>query len=117
MEKEKNILMKKLNITEQEALELIEFDKDVNSGKIKDELTKEQKAVIKKMTNSSTHKKTERKPAPKKVVAEKEKLFLKLVDDLEMNSYEEIKILNPNREVEFLFEGKKFKIVLSMPRK
>lgn len=117
MTKEIKYLMKKLDISEQEAIELIQFDKDVNSGIIKDELTKEQKAVIKKMTNAETHKKTERKATPKKIVEEKAQVFNDLINDLEKKSYEEIKILNPNREVEFLFKGKKFKIVLSMPRK
>lgn len=117
-DKEVRNMMKRLNLTESEAIELINFDKMVIKNEVKEELSAEQKAVVKKMTNSETHKKTERKIPEKKIDPEKKALFAEIEQFLKADEkVSEIKILNPNREINFMREEKKFKIILSMPRK
>lgn len=44
-------IMEKLDVSRDEALEIIEYDNKVDKGVIKDDLTAEQKKVIKKYTN------------------------------------------------------------------
>ena len=56
------MLMKKLGCTEEEALDLIAYDKAVDKGqKTQYDLTDEQKKVEKAMKNSDVHAKTEQK--------------------------------------------------------
>lgn len=111
-------LMQKLNISEQEAIELVAYDKsiDQNVKQLPFDLTDEQQKIAKKMSNSETHKKVTRN-ITKKIDAEKADVFMALVENLQ-STYCDVTIINEGREVEFFStSGKKYKIVLSCPRK
>lgn len=112
-EKEKAIAhyMAKLQISHDEALALWEDEQSDNLP----ELTPEQKAVEKEMLRADrkkeeTPRKRERKP-------DKDKRFLisKINDALHL--YACASVVNPEREIEIVYNGEKYRLTLSKPRK
>ena len=111
-------LMSALKINEAEARQLIADDLAIDRGEKLFELTKEQKQVEKKMRSTGTrivkdaygktHKTT------KKSDNEKLQIMTALIEHL--NQYENITVINPEREIEFIFKNRKFKLTLSAPR-
>lgn len=116
-------LAQKLDITPQEAQELMEFDKAVDKGADPFPLTAEQKAVEKKMRQADRTP-TAYKFTKRERKADNDKQFLiDLFNSALVNSDNEgfgelpkIEITNPEREIVFWYNGKKYKIVLSAPR-
>ena len=114
--------LRKMGLTDEEAKEVISADKAIDKGEKLFELTEEQKQVEKKYKN--THTRTvktaygqtqikERKTDP-----DKRTLIDALAEKLE--SYADsgkVNITNAEREIELMFHDRKFKIVLSAPRK
>lgn len=115
-------LMKNLDLTEEEALELIASDDEVDHMKtsaLDDDLTDAQRKASKKARSSgkTTVGKT-------KVVREKkvddDKLFLvKSFQDLleNLDNTENVNVENDQKIITFIYNGRKFKIDLSAPRK
>lgn len=107
-------LMVKLNISRAEAVELLEEDKRIDRGEKLYELPDELKAGAKK-ARQADRKPTERKPREKKVDCEKRTLLTLLYESILpfCQSYE---VTNPEREFSFIYNGRKYKVVLSCPR-
>ena len=108
-----------LGLTREEAIELINDDKEVDRmtrmTDIQSDLTEEQKKASKKAKNVSrgvSEKSTKRE---KKVDNTKKMLIETLKNSLEMAT--DFEILNDEREFTFTVNGEKFKVVLSKPRK
>ena len=77
-------MMKKLNITREEAIEVISYDNDVNKGKKTEyDLTPEQVKVVQEMTRKTEHKKYGSIARNRKPDDVKEALMLALADFLE----------------------------------
>lgn len=116
-EKRIAMLMKKLDITREEALELEGYDADVNKGKkTQYDLTPEQEKVAKKMTHvteyaKSTSVRRERKPNELKeaIVAE---LANYLAEEAQGQVYEDVTITNKSRMIAFSVNGKRFELAL-----
>ena len=113
------LMMNKLGLTREEAIELINDDKEVDRmtrmTDIQSDLTEEQKKASKKAKNVSrgvSEKSTKRK---KKVDNTKKMLIETLKNSLEMAT--DFEILNDEREFTFIVNGEKFKVVLSKPKK
>ena len=113
MFKEEDILkmMKNLDLTREEAIQLLQDDEDDVSV----ELTPEQKKVAKAMSQGdrkkeTTPRKRERKPDESK--RELIKALANLADDLGTC----VEIVNQEREILFLYNGEKFRITLMKPR-
>ena len=105
MEEQIAKLMKSLNISREEAIELIEDF----------ELPDELKAGAKKARQADRKKtevKRERKPKP-----EKEEICSVMMDGLRELGVEEFEILNKEREFIFHHNGTKYKVTLACPRK
>ena len=117
-EKEKTIqlYMSKLDLSREEAEQMWQDEQEDNLP----DLTAEQKAVVKEMTQAdrkkeSTPRKRERKPD-----ADKRLLIAALVDCLleaEPDEMEDVTITNPEREIEFRYCGNRYRLTLSKPRK
>lgn len=113
------LMMKNLDITREEAIELIEEDKKIDRmtsiKEIDNDLTDEQKEVVKKArrgSSGSKHKTTTKR--------EKKKDDLKasiIADIISVLNADSVNIINAEREIEFIKNDRKFKIVLSVPRK
>lgn len=120
MSKEETIkkYMEKLDLSFEEALSLWEDEQEDNLP----ELTPEQKAVAKEMTQAdrkkeSTPHKRERKPDnDKRLLVSVLHGFL---HDFLFASQDHLhcEMTNPEREIEFTFKGNRYRLTLSKPRK
>lgn len=111
------MLMKTLDITREEALELEGYDDDVNKGKKTEyDLTPEQEKNVREMNRKVEHSKgsktkRERKPNELKEAIVKE-LAEFLAEDALGQVYEDVEIPNPNRVITFKVGDKRFEINL-----
>jgi len=113
-------LMRLLNISEEEALQVIADDKAIDKGEKLFEQTKEQKAVTKKMSAVGTRKtptvynfdttKRERKKD-----TTKEEFITNLAQYLE-NCVESVEILNPSKLISFKIGEDTFELDLKRKR-
>ena len=108
-------LMRSLNISREEAIELMEEDKAIDRGEKLYELPKELQAGAKKARQADrkkTETKREKKPKP-----EKEEICTAMMDGLRELGVGEFEILNAEREFIFHKDGVKYKVTLACPRK
>lgn len=110
-------LMKSLDLTEAEAREMLEADAKIDKGADLFPLTAEQEKASKQARATGTRKteyqfsKRERKPDNDK------RELISLFDDLLADvSDGEITITNPERQIDFVYNDRKFRIILSAPR-
>lgn len=104
-------MMKKLDLSREEAIQLLQDDED----DVSIDLTEEQKKVVKKMTQGDRKKETaprkrERKPDESK--RELIQMFAKLADDVGTC----VEVVNVEREILFVYNGDKYRITLMKPR-
>ena len=112
------MLMKKLGCTEDEALDLIAYDKAVDKGqKTQYDLTDEQKKVEKAMKNSDVHAKTEQKVTKTKENPKKEGIIAGLAEFLADFGAETVEITNKTREITFKIGEDSYKLALTATRK
>lgn len=117
-EKKINDLMVKLSISRDEAIDIVNADKEIDKGADLFELTAEQKKVEKKMRNSAGKKvdaygkTTERK---RKEDADKRKLIEIIKESLAQMDVN-ADVTNPERQLDFVYNDRNFRIVLSAPR-
>lgn len=111
-------IMKNLDCDEETAKDVIECDKRIDKGEKLFELSEEQKQASKKARSTTATKtptvytfKTKRE---KKADVDKGKLIADLLNGIPYA--ENVEIANPEREFTFTFNGKKYKVVLSVPR-
>lgn len=112
-------IMKKLNCTKEEAVQLLEDDKKIDKGEKLFELSTEQKEVEKKMKNTGSKAPTAYKFQKRERKADNDKAFLMfLIEDAITKSpnVADFEMTNKERECVFTYCGRKFKIVLSAPR-
>lgn len=114
--------LRKMGLTDEETKEVISADKAIDKGEKLFELTEEQKQVEKKYKN--THTRTvktaygQTQTKERKTDPDKRMLIDALAEKLE--NYADggkVNITNAEREIELVFHDRKFKIVLSAPRK
>ena len=112
-------IMENLQCSEVEAAEILEYDKAVERGeKTPHDLTPAQNKVAQSYARTGTRKPTvykfdkkERKPnEPKRELIE---MFAAALTENSINHA----ITNPERQIDFAFNGTKYRIVLSAPRK
>lgn len=109
--------MKSLDLTREEAIELLNYDDDVDHNKVKDNLTKEQKQAVKKYTNVTRAVNAYGKTVTRTRKADDDKRYLinalaESLAQLEINH----DVTNIEREINLVYNDRKFKIVLSAPR-
>ena len=115
--------MEKLGLTLKEAEELYADEQADNLP----ELSAEQKSVVREMMQADRKKETAPRKRPRKIDKDKRLLILRLSDflvdfilddnlDLEVEQHG-VKIVNPERQIDFSFHGENYRLVLSKPRK
>lgn len=111
-------LMKILSVSEQEALEIQEIDKRIDRGEKLFELPDELKAGAKKARQADrkpiAYNFTKRERKPDEVKRELIKLLLTVIQEQSACTF--IEASNPEREILFMWNKKKYKITLSAPR-
>jgi hypothetical protein len=113
MEKQIEKLMKTLNISRAEALEIIETDKRIDKGEKLFELDAELEAGAKKARQADRAK----EPVKRERKADNDKghLMAVIAEALTAEA-DSLEITNAEREINLVFNGRKFKVVLSAPR-
>lgn len=114
MEKQIAHLMKTLDISEEEAKQMIADDEAIEKGADLFPLTAEQKKASKKARGTGTRAYTFTKRERK---ADLDKRFL--IDLLERSlngTVDEMTKTNPERQIDFVYNDRNFRIVLSAPR-
>jgi predicted RNA-binding protein Jag len=115
--------MEKLGLTLEEAEELYADEQADNLP----ELSAEQKSVVREMTQADRKKETAPRKRTRKIDKDKRLLILRLSDflvdfilddnlDLDVEQHS-VKIINPERQIDFSFHGENYRLVLSKPRK
>lgn len=123
MQEQIDKLMTLLECTEEQAKDIIEYDKAVDrmktTAEINSDLTEEQKAISKK------YRQADRKPTvydfskrERKADNTKRGLIELVAETLkEQEVCENVEITNKERQIDFEWGGRKLRIVLSAPRK
>ena len=112
-------LMKKLNISREEAIELEGYDNDVNHNKKTPyDLTAEQRQFIMDMNRKCEHKKSGPHKVERKPNETKEGIILAIADFLENDCEffinnepiycDEVEITNKNRMIHFICNGREY---------
>lgn len=119
MQEKVKILMKNLDCSYEEAMQIIEDDKKIDKGEKLFELTAEQQKASKQARSVSrqpTVYKFDTKKRTRKADNEKGEIMEIIANALGSVSTE-FELTNPERECVFFFKDRKFKITLSAPRK
>lgn len=112
---EQILAMKSLGFTDEEIKDVLECDKRIDRGEKLFELTADQKKTEKKMRQA------ERAPTnyqftKRERKADNDKRFLMEAIRQGLPNATDVEVTNPERELTFCYNGKKYKIVLSAPR-
>ena len=116
----KKLALMNLGMSAEEAEEVLTADDEIDKGKKLFELSAEGKEAEKKYKNCGVR--TVKSPYGQKLQKEKkvdtDKRFLVdiLIDTIEQNCGK-VEVINAEREIEFKYNDRKFKITLSAPRK
>lgn len=122
MENSQIVAMRKLGMSDEEIAELIEADKRIDKGEKLFELTADQKKTEKKMRQA------DRKPTvyqldnangKRSKKADNDKSYLLECLQRGISEFADIyvhEVNNPEREFEFVYNDRRFKVVLSAPR-
>lgn len=113
MNKEQTIqhYMKKLDIDHDEAEQMWLDEQEDNLP----ELTEEQKAVEKEMMRADRKKETTPRKRERKADDDKRFLISKINDALHL--YACASVVNPEREIEIIYKGNRYRLTLAKPRK
>lgn len=119
MEAQIQKLMKNLDLTREEAMQVIEDDKKIDKGEKLFSLSPEQEKASKKARLTGTKQPTayQFSKRERKADNDKQHLISLLIEALQDNDCQMIEITNKEREFLFMFNEKKYKVVLSAPRK
>lgn len=110
--------MNLLNVSYDEAVQMVKDDDTIDNGGKCDwevELTPEQKKIVRKARMADREVKKEKTKRARKENPDKQNLIEKFREVLE-NETDEIEVLNPEREIAFIYNGTRYKITLSSPR-
>ena len=114
MEQQIQKLMKALNISREEAIELMEEDKRIDKGEKLYELDPELEKGAKKARQAD--RKTITTKREKKAKPEKVELCESMMEGLRTLGVEEFSVTNAEREFIFHHNGTKYKVTLACPR-
>lgn len=111
-------IMKTLDLTREETLQMLADDNKIDHNeKMPFDLSAEQEKNVKKLKNVARTVDAYGKKRTRTVKEDEEKLFLiKLIADTLGEQTQTLAITNPQREINFNYNNRKFKIVLSAPR-
>jgi hypothetical protein len=116
MEKRVNA-MKKLGFSDSEIKDVLEADARIDKGEKLFELTDEQKKAEKEARGTKTKAPTVYKLQKRERKADNDKReIIQCIDDALCCLVDDVEVINPEREISFLYNDKRYKIVLSAPR-
>lgn len=117
--------MRKLDLTREEAIEMLQEDEEIDRGADPHPLTAEQEKASKAARIVSTGPRKE--PVKRERKPNEAKRFLidalvwALTTDIEQDgdnvNADDVVVTNPERQIDFSYNGTRYRIVLSAPRK
>lgn len=107
--------MKRLGMSETEIADVLESDKRIDKGEKLFELTAEQKQAEKKAKGTGTRTVYNFQKRERKADNDKREI-IQTLDDALCDLVDNVEVTNPEREILFTYNEKKYKIVLSAPR-
>lgn len=110
------MLMKNLHCTEEAARDVMITDRAIDRGADPFPISQEQKEVEKQMRQADRKKETAPRQRARKVDLEKREI-IQALDDALFDLVDEISIINPERQIDFVHNNKNYRLVLSAPRK
>ena len=116
MEEKIQKLMKSLNISREEAMQVIEDDKAIDRGAKMFELDPELEKGAKKARPAERKVSTTPVKREKKAKPEKAEICSAMMDGLKTLGVDEFTVNNPEREFVFTHNGTKYKVTLACPR-
>lgn len=118
-EKENQILaLKKIGLTDKEIAEIQESDKRIDNGELLFELPRELRQGSKKARSAGNVAGYVRTAPIQKIGnTEKQNLIQEILTTIQNMGATELKVPNKEREIVFMLNGTKYKIMLSCPRK
>jgi hypothetical protein len=116
MEEKIQKLMKSLNISREEAMQVIEDDKAIDRGAKMFELDPELEKGAKKARQAERKVSTTPVKREKKAKPEKAEICSAMMDGLKALGVDEFTVNNPEREFVFTHNGTKYKVTLACPR-
>lgn len=114
--------MRKLGMTEEEIAELLEADKKIDQGEKLFELTAEQEKASKQARQADRKPRTydlDNTGGKRNKKADNDKSYLLECLQRGISEFADVythEVNNPEREFEFVYNNRKFKVVLSAPR-
>ena len=110
--------MRKLGMTEEEIANVLECDARIDKGEKLFELPEELQKGAKKARNAGNCKGYTKSTERKKKMDIIKRAIIQNLGEIAENMADDgtIDVINPEREFEFVRDGKKYKIVLSCPR-
>jgi hypothetical protein len=112
------VAMRKIGMSEEEIQDVIQSDTKIDKGEKLFELSAEQKQAERKMKQAERTKSPNYQFTKRERKANNDKRELIAVITEAINSIaSNLIVLNPEREIEFQFNGVKYKLTLSAPRK
>lgn len=117
---QKKIALLNLGLSHEEAENVLEADEQIDKGEKLFELSAEGKQAEKKYKNCGVR--TVKTPYGQTVQKEKKtdndkRIIIKALAETFENFSGSVNVTNPEREFDFVYNGRKFKITLSAPRK
>lgn len=109
-------LMKSLDCSREEAIQVIMDDDAIDHGEKLFELSAEQKKAAKKMTNSDTHKKSGTVKRERKPDEEKQEIIAQIADFLSKIEGFDVEIIKNEREISLLVGENDYSITLTKHR-
>ena len=106
-----------LGMTEEEAFEAIQDDRRIDKGEKLFDLPPELEEGAKKARRAARKPNSKPTHRERKEDEDKQILIKNLVNALAKNGITDYTITNPERQIDFIFNNRKFRIVLSAPRK
>ena len=106
-----------LGMTEEEAFEAIQDDRRIDKGEKLFELPPELEEGAKKARRAARKPNSKPTHRERKEDEDQQILIKNLVNTLAENGITDYTITNPERQIDFTFNNRKFRIVLSAPRK
>lgn len=108
----------KLGMSREEALQVIADDTDIDHGEKKDfDLTAEQQKIASKYTRTGTRKSTSGTKKPRKENPDKREI-ISVLDDALCDLVDNVKtVVNPERQIDFEYNGASYSVTLTQHRK
>jgi hypothetical protein len=110
-----------LGMTEEEAKQVLQDDEEIAHGADLFPLTPEQEKASAQARRAERKKDTKPRERKRKEDADKRELITMIYDlfrdtCVDDDPIKEIKVTNPERQIDFDYHGRKFRVVLSAPR-